>query len=178
MRRWAVAAAASAAVAASIGVRAELAFACSCARQPASALVERADAAFVGTVRSRRVESPSGPLSSSGDPAVLVFDVEHVAKGRLPRMLSVTTVASSASCGLEAERGTRLGLVIDRNGREWRGSLCGQLGPEALIRAGVPGAGFVDSADDDRGLLAPALAVCGVLAALALTWWYRRTRRG
>lgn len=81
--------------------------------------------AFVGTVISRR-DTPPGPSGSigSGDPTVLRFAVERAYKGDLGSEVDVMTVRSSATCGLEAQPGDRLALLLrtDAHGR-WTAGL-------------------------------------------------------
>ncbi|MEA2142207.1 MAG: Tissue inhibitor of metalloproteinase, partial [Solirubrobacteraceae bacterium] len=94
---------------------AELAMACSCAPVPVRESLHAADAAFVGVVTARRV-MPSGPPGtfSSGDPAEVDFRVERAYKGALGEQVTVHTVASGATCGIEAQVGERVGLFLQR----------------------------------------------------------------
>ena len=132
--RWLVAAVASGAVAA---LGADLAMACSCAPRPVREGLQEADAAFVGVVTDRRV-APIGAdgVFSSGDPAELDVRVERAYKGALGDAVTVHTVASGATCGIEARVGDRVGLFLRRRAEGgWTSSLCSMVDPEALARA-------------------------------------------
>lgn len=109
--------------------------ACSCAGpiDPRGVLAS-ADAAFVGTLVERR--DPGG--NSSGSPVTLVFKVEEALKGSLGETVEVTTAASSASCGIDAEIGSQTGVVLRRQGGVWTAGLCDQLSAAALRAAAQP----------------------------------------
>jgi hypothetical protein len=116
-------------VAATLAAGVESARACSCALPDARTALARSDGAFVGRLESRR---------ESGQEAMLVFSVERALKGSIGRTVTVVTPASGASCGIELTLGTRAGLVLDRAGGAWRGSLCAQFDPSELLQAALP----------------------------------------
>lgn len=145
-----VAALCLAVLAAALAARVEPAQACSCALGDPRAALARADAAFVGTLLERR-EPPS--LRSSTVTVTLVFRVERAVKGRLGRTVEVRTAAGGASCGIELEVGQRIGLLLDRDGAGWNGTLCGQVAPARLLEAARP-----LPAPDGRG---PVVLVAG-----------------
>ena len=103
--------------------------ACSCALPDARAALAQSDGAFVGRLESRR---------DSGREAVLTFSVERALKGSIGSRIEVRTAANGAACGIELNVGTRVGLVLDRRGGSWRGSLCWQFDPEELLTAARP----------------------------------------
>lgn len=72
--------------------------ACSCAGDPLTVGVERADAVFTGEVLRR--EESRGRLFASSPTASYVVRVERVFKGEVLREQQVVTPASTASCGL------------------------------------------------------------------------------
>lgn len=117
---------------------AQAAFGCSCVAVPAKDKLAAADAAFVGTVIERRDARPRpapGEPISSDDPVDVRFRVERAYKGELGDEVVVRTSALGASCGLEAEVGERIGLVVDREDARWEGGLCDQVDPEELAEA-------------------------------------------
>ena len=116
---------------------AELAMACSCAPQPAREGLRAADAALVGVVTARRV-APIGEdgILSSGDPAEVDLRVERAFKGVLGEQVTVHTVASGATCGLEVRVGQRVGLFLQRRTEGgWTSSLCSIVDPAELAQA-------------------------------------------
>ena len=115
--------------AASLAAGVEHGHACSCALPDARAALAGADGAFVGTARSRR---------EAGQQVVYTFAVERSLKGSLGRTIDVVTPSSSASCGIEVPIGTRVGLVLERRGGNWSGSLCWQFAPAELLSAALP----------------------------------------
>jgi hypothetical protein len=106
--------------------------ACTCMPVDLERDLPRADGAFVGTLLERR-EPPPKPIQSSGDPVMLVFRVEQVYKGDIENRVEVVTARDGASCGIEAQVGDRVGLLLDRDGDKWRGGLCGQVEPSAFL---------------------------------------------
>jgi hypothetical protein len=103
--------------------------ACSCALPDARAALAQAEGAFVGRLESRR---------DTDRQAVLTFSVERALKGPIGATIDVRTAANGAACGIEVPVGTRVGLVLDRRGGSWRGSLCWQSDPEELLAAALP----------------------------------------
>jgi len=175
-----VAAIAAGAVAAALaGPHADVAVACSCAGAVPALDLPRYDAAFIGTVVSHRVTHPTAPLISSADPAYWTFEVERAVKGDLPHRVVVGTAASGASCGLELERGQRIGLLLTREGDVYTSGLCSQVDPDVLARAVPPPTPVAASSDDDSGWRWWAAGVGGgLIAALALAGVALGRRRG
>ncbi|HYI74160.1 MAG TPA: hypothetical protein VEW90_02735, partial [Gaiellaceae bacterium] len=114
---------------ASLAAGVEPGHACSCALPDARSALARADGAFVGTARTRR---------DVGQQVVYTFAVERTLKGSLGRTVDVVTPSSSAACGIEVPIGARVGLVLDRRGAAWNGSLCAQFEPAELLAAASP----------------------------------------
>ena len=112
-----------AAVAAAL-VTAASALACTCAPVDLERDLPRADGAFIGTVLERR---------ASGMEVVLLFRVEQVYKGDINDRVEVVTAGDSAACGLAAQVGERVGLLLERDGADWRSGLCSQVDPAAFL---------------------------------------------
>jgi hypothetical protein len=161
------------------GVAPERAEACSCAQLDLAWELTRADAIFVGTMLSRRVERRRAGVSSSDDPAYTRFRVETLIKGDLESPLEVVSNAGGESCGLEVKPGQRIGLLLQRVDRRWRSDLCSQLPPAQLLVA----AGLGDGENEQPGAHFPRLNVGGyvvgafVLALLAFLLARRLRRR-
>ena len=103
--------------------------ACSCALPDPRVALAQADGAFVGKLVNRR----------EGDQTtVLTFSVEKALKGAIGRTVEVSTASDSAACGIEVRTGTRVGLVLDRQGGTWSGYLCWQFDPDELLDAALP----------------------------------------
>lgn len=100
------------------------AYACSCRPVDLERDLPTADGAMIGTVLERTV---------SGETATYRFRVEQVYKGDVDSRAEVVTPASGAACGLEAGVGERLGLLLDREGNEWRSGLCSQVDPADFL---------------------------------------------
>ena len=142
----------------------QAAFGCSCVGVPAKDQLAAADGAFVGTVIERRDPRAGAPgPQSSADPVDVVFRVERAYKGDLGDEVVVQTNRFGASCGIEAEVGERIGLVMDREDGRWTGGLCGQVDPEELARAARPGPP-VTGEGPVRFLLAGNFGSAGLLA--------------
>ena len=109
--------------------------ACTCARVPEAERLKDADAAFTGTLVSRRaLDSPApGGLQSSGDPFVHRYRVNRRYKGRLGRTVWVRTVRSEATCGLPVKR--RISLYLTRVDGHWESGLCAVTNRRALRAA-------------------------------------------
>ena len=114
---------------AALAGRVESGRACSCALPDPRAALAQADGAFVGTLETRR---------TSGQEAVLVFRVEKSLKGSIGGFVTVVTASNGAACGIELQEGTRAGLVLERSGGAWHGSLCAQFEPSELLAAALP----------------------------------------
>ena len=83
--------------------------ACSCVPFSKPELVANAYVIFTGTVTGvgRGFAFGLGCTVSSADPVSVTFDVESIYKGDAPRQVTVSTVASGASCGYTFEVGKR-----------------------------------------------------------------------
>ena len=79
---------------------------------------------MIGTVLERSV---------SGMTATYLFRVEQVYKGDLDGRAEIVTPADGASCGLELAVGERAGLLLTREGGEWRSGLCSQVDPADFL---------------------------------------------
>jgi hypothetical protein len=99
--------------------------ACSCLAVDLERDLPGADGAFVGALLE---SSPRGPSE-----AVYRFRVEQVYKGDIENRVDVVSARDGAACGLELPAGERVGLLLDRDGDIWRGSLCGQVEPSAFL---------------------------------------------
>ena len=109
--------------------------ACSCLAAPERERLRAADAAFAGTLVSRRALDPPAADGSrgTGDPFVHRYRVDRRYKGRLGRTVWVRTVRGGATCGVPARR--RVALYLQRVGRHWEGSLCGTTTRRAMRAA-------------------------------------------
>jgi hypothetical protein len=159
------------------------AMACSCVEAPPDrALLARSDVAFTGTLVERHDPTVFLGLSSSTDPAVLVFAVDTVHKGSVAQRQGIETARSGASCGLELTQGRPALVFADRVDGHLVGSLCGgsrelAAGERPLGAGTTPRPGSSVQVDDGlRPVLAGAvgLAGLGVLAALAAVVVRRR----
>jgi hypothetical protein len=99
--------------------------ACTCLPVNLERDLPRADGAFVGTLLDSR---PRGATQT-----VYRFRVEQVYKGDIDSRIDVVSASDGAACGLELPQGERVGLLLDRDGNVWRGSLCGQVDPSDLL---------------------------------------------
>lgn len=110
--------------------------ACSCVAVDVPTKLKTADAAVVGTVT--RVGSatprPDG-TTSTGDPITVTIRVARSYKRTIGRTLRVRTALSTASCGLGARKGQRVGILLTRDGSRWTTSLCQRVGIGALDAA-------------------------------------------
>jgi hypothetical protein len=145
------------------------AWACSCAFVKPEAALAAADAAFVGTLETRRESNP-GPVRTSLDPVTLGFRVEEVLKGDLGSRVEVVTAASGASCGIEARRGQRLALVLHRVRGRWQSGLCDQLARNLHTFT-------IDDHDRGRRWLLLAATASAIVAAAGAALVLRRRRR-
>jgi hypothetical protein len=166
-------------------------FACSCAMgDPRSALAE-SDAAFVGRLMSKEApKGEGGGIFSSGEQVTYTFSVERSVKGELGKTVDVEAAVEGASCGIEAEPGQRIGLLLYGSAPQWTSNLCSQMDPDALIRAAGPPPkpeSTVPNAQAPRGSAPPVAAptterdtpitaAAVLLAAVAAAGW-RLNRR-
>lgn len=161
------------------GVAPERAQACSCAQPDLAAGLRRADAIFVGTLLSRRVEQRTAGVPRGDDPAYSRFRVETLIKGNLDSPVEVVSNAAGDACGLQVQPGQRVGLLLQRADRRWRSDLCSQVEPARLLLA----VGLGDGENEQPGAHFPRLNVGGyvagavVLALLALLLTRRLRRR-
>jgi hypothetical protein len=117
-------------VACAVGVAAMLgttatASACSCMAVNLERDLPEADGAFIGTLLDAK---PHG-----SNQAVYRFRVEQVYKGDIENQVEVVSALDGAACGLELPQDERVGLLLDRKGDTWRGSLCGQVDPSEFL---------------------------------------------
>ena len=99
--------------------------ACSCVG--AAGGFPRAEGAFVGTIEARYVD---------GGRVSYVFAVEKVYRGSYPRQVSLPSMLSEASCGMDEEPGFRTGIVIF--GAESHVGICNLLSEEELDELATP----------------------------------------
>lgn len=100
------------------------AFACTCAPVDLERDLPAADGAVIGTVLERQ---------ATGGTANYVLRVEQVYKGELDSRVEIVTAAGGAACGLEVGVGERIGLLLTRQGGEWRSGLCQQVDPADFL---------------------------------------------
>ena len=175
--------------------------ACSCAPATTEEYFARADAVFTGRLVSREV-AHTGPVSSSGDPALHVFAVDAVYKGTANQEQGVVSPQSSASCGLELAGDGRVVVFASRSGDEvgsvpalgqYAASLCGGSGPvDAAVEAELaalrgpssdpPSAPAASAAGNElvptrSSLLVPGLVAAGLVLLVAGGLAVRRRAR-
>jgi hypothetical protein len=145
---------------------------------PAEAL-RTADAAIVGTV----ADVAKGPGIGFDAAVTYAVRVEAVLAGELPERLEVHSSGDSASCGLSAAVGDRLGLLLYPGEAGWHGNSCSTFDADELLAAGPATAPTPLPTQDpdpggsaDTGAWLPlAGAVGGSLAMFgALALWVRR----
>jgi hypothetical protein len=100
------------------------ALACTCLPVDLVRDLPRADGAFVGTLLERHDHEAS---------STLLFRVEQVYKGDIENRVEVETPRGGAACGIETRADERIGLLLERQARVWRSSLCSQVDPAAFI---------------------------------------------
>ena len=157
-------------VAAFAGPGAKDAFACSCGLLVPTRDLAKFDAAFVGTVSSKRLE---------GSNAFWTLDVEQAVKGALRTPLVVRTASSGSACGLELRSGERTGLLLyyDRYERaRYESGLCYQTSSEGLGRVALPSARVIGDSGGSGGRWWPIAVGAGVLAALVFAGLALRRR--
>ena len=121
-------------VAVALGVPAATAGACSCAGGDPRVRLSGAEAAFVGTVTSKRRVSGSATTRLFD----YVFSVEESYKGSLGATVSVRMSGDDGTCGLDLREGARVGLLLREDGGRWTSGLCGVIKPEELEEAIEP----------------------------------------
>jgi hypothetical protein len=93
--------------------------ACSCALRTPKELLRRADAAFVGTVVAEQEIDPTTTVQT--------FAVEGVFKGTLGASVNVTEPigpGGGSTCGIAYPRGTRVAVILYRQGDGWTTDSC------------------------------------------------------
>jgi hypothetical protein len=98
--------------------------ACTCLVPDLQRDLPAADGAVIGEVLERRVDEGE---------ARYVLRVEQVYKGDIENRVEIVTASNGAACGLEAAVGERLGLLLTREGGEWRSGLCSQVDPADFL---------------------------------------------
>jgi hypothetical protein len=101
--------------------------ACSCVPRTPKELLRRADAAFVGTVVAEQQIEPTTTVQT--------FAVEGVFKGTLGASVNVTEPIGSgggSTCGIAYPRGTRVAVVLYREGDGWTTDSCSLVSVPAL----------------------------------------------
>lgn len=128
-------------VAAIVGILSQTlpAAACSCVEEDLRDALERSDGAIVGTLLERR---PATDENGQPDPWIYVFTfrVDEALKGEFAETVEVRGGSDGASCGLSAEEGQQLGLLMsfDESDGTWGSGLCSQTSPEELRKAAAP----------------------------------------
>jgi hypothetical protein len=93
-----------------------------------------ADAAFIGTVESRRTSDESG-----AGRVVYTYVVEESFKRALGTRVEIATSTSDATCGYSAEKGTRMAMVLHDSARDadgrWSAGVCSVVDAEELRRS-------------------------------------------
>ncbi|MBX6751268.1 MAG: hypothetical protein IRY85_16655 [Micromonosporaceae bacterium] len=155
--------------------------ACSCGALSAEEAVARADVVFVGVAVEVTVPW-RGPLSSSGDPVTVTFDVSTVYKGDVPANARVRTVRDSATCGYPFVAGQRYLVHADRRtDGTWTTSLCDGNQPvdaATVLPAGgySPGPAVAYPGEWPWGVLVAAALAAGALVVAGLLFRARRRR--
>ena len=103
------------------------ALACSCLPVDLVRDLPRAEGAFIGTLLEREDREAT---------STLLFRVEQVYKGDISNRVEVETPRGGAACGIEVPVGERIGLLLERDGGVWRSTLCSQVEPGGVPRAG------------------------------------------
>jgi hypothetical protein len=155
----------------------ECAHACSCAMPPGSQKerAERAlsdsEAVFSGEVV--RIDRPSGPMQSSGDPETDTFRVLKSWKGPKSGTFEVKTPVSDISCGYPFEKGREYLVYASEKRQGLEVYLCGETKPLPKAKEDLAALGEGENLGKDEALtdtsgVVPAHTVIG-MAALALT---------
>ncbi|MGH9001564.1 MAG: hypothetical protein ACRDYV_00385, partial [Acidimicrobiia bacterium] len=114
------------------------AVACSCDADDTREALPEADGAFVGTLLA--IEDLSIAERQSFPYEVRYrFRVERSVKGDIAGPeIDVYSWPGGGSCGFDDPVGSRLGMLLSRDGRHWTSSLCSQEDPDVLVRAAQP----------------------------------------
>jgi hypothetical protein len=171
--------------------------ACECVTRTTAEYFADGDAVFTGRLLSREVRHPNDPQRSSADPAVHLFAVDGVFKGRVHEVQAVLSAESGASCGLEVSGDGPVLVFATRSADLPAGgfaaTLCGGTAPltpalagdlESLAGPAVPPASDpedpgVEASGAQPGPVRPALTVAGAFVlllagALVQRRWGRR----
>jgi hypothetical protein len=156
-----------------VGASPQRAYACSC-MIPGPPLQEMANSAAVFSGRVVHMEAPTGPMISSADPVLVVFDVSEVWKGPEEAQIRLTTARDSASCGYEFMMGEEYLVYAYTQDNGLAAGLCTRT--MLLANAGEDlaalGEGVVPEpappASDDQPLLLWALVGGGFIIGLVL----------
>lgn len=152
--------------------------ACSCVPLELDSALEEMDGALVGSVESREEPPPAQDGTvSSGDLVTLVIDVERVFKGQIGPTVPVVTARDGASCGVSAQEGERVGLLLTIRARRWHASLCHQVEPDRLLAAGWTSYAPIGQGEDTRPVAWLASALVGFTLFAAALWIGLRRRR-
>ncbi|CAN5770837.1 hypothetical protein BH24ACT14_BH24ACT14_00110 [soil metagenome] len=135
--------------------------ACSCALGSPAEMIDRHDAAFLGSV--------AGVRSAGMNRRIWTFDVQRWVKGDLGPTVEVATAASGSSCGFELRHGEEAAIFLTLERDTVEGGLCSTLDADAVrahldprrvregtattVVAGGEGAGAHLWLFDDRGRL-------------------------
>lgn len=74
-------------------------------------------------------------VRANRDTTTYLLRVEQAYKGDISSRVEVVTPTGGAACGLDAEVGDRLGLLLTREGGAWRSGLCSQVDPAEFLEA-------------------------------------------
>ncbi len=105
--------------------------ACSCAIDDPARMLADADAAFVGALAGRPVETGD----FEGD---WPFEVEQWVKGGGGTEVDVRSPLDGAACGFEVTRGARVGVLLWERDGLLTGGLCTTIDADVLVAAAVP----------------------------------------
>jgi hypothetical protein len=160
--------------------------ACSCAEADPAVHFADADAVFTGSLVSREVRRLDRWSQSSGDPALLVFEVDAVHKGDVHELQGIVSAADGTSCGLELSGDGPYVVFASRDpdlaDGQYRAGLCGGTTPADEVTLAAVAAPPTEGA---AGLEVPGVRPAGdflwlgagVLLLVGLGWRLRRRRR-
>ena len=129
----------------SVVVTPPAALACSCVAMSPAEQLRGANAAFVGTL----ISVGAGDESYGGEEIDWTFQVEQVVKGELGSTVDVRSPVDTGACGFQMAEGMRVGIFLHKADGRWHGSMCGQVGADALLATTQP-----TPAPDASGLVA------------------------
>jgi hypothetical protein len=144
---------------------------------PIEAVVARADGAFVGTVVDVAGPNVVRAYFDVHAEASYRFEVEAVAVGPIGREIVVRGGTNSSSCGLALPVGSRVGLLVHREGGQWSAGSCSSMPPAELTAIGRPPDPSIPVPRDPPVDEAMAIGLIVVALAGAVLWRSRaRTR--